>query len=185
MTARANGDPASHVLLAQRLFLPLGAPIDPDVAKRLDDLLEAADDSDFPIRVALIAAPTDLGTAFTLYEKPQEYAEFLGVELSFAYSDRLLVVMPNGFGFAVDGEPDEQAARVLRGVAAPGRDATKQARTATVAVRRLASAAGHRFDTAGGSVNRDRILIAATALLGVTVLAALMLYHRKSRTLST
>ena len=183
-TARANGDPASHVLLAQRLFLPFSARVDSDVAERLASFLEDADKSGFPIRVAVISAPADLGTAFALFEQPQKYAELLGKELTFAYSDRLLVVMPSGFGYAVNGEPDRRASRRLGGLPPPGRDATAQGRSATTAVRRLASAAGHTLTLPDRSSDAsDRITIAAAALLGLTVIAALALYHRKSRTL--
>lgn len=184
-TAHGNGDPASHVLLVERAFLPLEAEVDSGAAERLGALLEAADESGFPIRVALIAKPVDLGTAYSLYLKPQQYAEFLGKELSFSYSDRLLIVMPNGFGYALNSEPDRQAAQALAGLAAPGRNATKQTNAATVAVRRLARQAGRTIAVPeSASETRDRIVIAASALLGLAVLAALVLYHRKSRTLS-
>jgi hypothetical protein len=134
-TAHANGDPASHGLLGERLFLPLDAPVDSDAADRLEALLEAADKSGFPIRV--------------------------------------------------NGEPDRQAARPLVSLPPPGRDATKLANGATVAVRRLARAAGRTITVPkGGSEARDRMMVAAATVLGLAVLAALMLYHRKSRTLS-
>ena len=75
-TARANGDPASDYLLVQKLFLPFTAKIDQTEVKRLEAVLTAADRANFPIRVAVILSPSDLGTAFSLYRKPQHYAEF-------------------------------------------------------------------------------------------------------------
>ena len=49
--------------------------------------------------MAIIAKPDDLGSVTSLWREPQAYAHFLGLELSLAYKGRLLVVMPNGFGF--------------------------------------------------------------------------------------
>ena len=37
----------------------------------------------FPVKVALIAAPTDLGVIPDLFGKPQPYAQFLDQEISF------------------------------------------------------------------------------------------------------
>ena len=182
--AWANGDPASDYLLVQSVFLPFNAKIDPGVAGRLSRTVQAAWKSGFKIRVALIVTRFDLGTAFSLYNKPQRYAEFLGLELSFVYRGRLLVVMPKGFGYSVDGKPDPQAAHALTGLAGPGKDATKQAEEAAVAIRRLASAAGHRLGSGGGggaSAARDRIAIGAAATAGIALIAALVLLRRQRR----
>ena len=89
--ARANGDPASDYLLSQNLFLPFTTKIDNGAVKRLDGTLREAQRQHFRIRVAVILSPSDLGTAFSLFGKSQKYAEFLGLELSFVYRDRLLV----------------------------------------------------------------------------------------------
>jgi hypothetical protein len=177
--ARAHGDPASDYLLGQSVFLPLSAKIDQDVVDRLRAVISGADRSQFKIKVAVIAAPSDLGTAASLYRKPQRYAEFLGLELSFAYRDRLLVVMPNGFGYAVGGDREPGADAVLKSVSQPGRDATKQVNAATVAVRRLAAAAGHPIVLPkGGSETRDRIVIAAAATSAIALIAAFVLFRR-------
>jgi hypothetical protein len=182
--ARANGDPASDYLLVQSVFLPFNAKIKPEAASRLSAVVQAADKAKFKIKVALIASRYDLGTAFSLYNKPQRYAEFLGFELSFVYRDRLLVVMPNGFGYSVKGKPDRKASRALKGLPGPGKDATKQAEAATTAVRRLAAAAGRRLSApagGGGSAARDRLTIAAAATAGIALLAGLVLYRRQRR----
>jgi hypothetical protein len=183
-TARANGDPASDYLLVQSLFLPFTTKIDRTEVKRLDAVLRAADQAHFRVRVAAILSPSDLGTAFSLYRKPQHYAEFLGLELSFVYRGRLLVVMPNGYGYAVNGNPDPKASRILKGLPAPGRDATKEVVGARAAVRALASAAGHTLVVAkigGSSSTRDRITIAAGATAGIALIAAIVLYRRQRR----
>jgi hypothetical protein len=179
--AHANGDPASHYLIGESRFLPFNTEIDSDAVERLDGVLREADEAGFEIRTALIASPFDLGTAFSLYRKPQRYAEFLGIELSFVYPGRLLIVMPNGFGYAVNGEPDARASRVLERIPPPGRNATREAEAATRAVVRLAAAAGHTVVVpTGDSETRDRIIIAAAVLLGLALLGGLALYHRRA-----
>lgn len=179
--AHANGDPASHYLIGESRFLPFNTEIDSDAVERLDGVLREADEAGFKIKAALIASPYDLGTAFSLFRKPQRYAEFLGVELSFVYPGRLLIVMPNGFGYAVNGEPDARASRVLERIPPPGRNATREAEGAIRAVIRLAAAAGHKVVVPkGASETQDRILVAAAVLLGLAVVAGLALYHRRA-----
>ncbi len=179
--ASANGDPASDYLLTQSVFLPFNAKIDAGSAKHLNDVIAAADRAGFKIKTALILGPSDLGTAFSLIHKPQRYAEFLGLELSFVYRQRLLVVMPNGFGYSVKGNPDPKAARVLETVPPPGADVTKEADAATLAIQRLAAAEGHRLvvSSGGGSTGRDRITIAAAATLALALFAGLVFYRRR------
>jgi hypothetical protein len=97
--ARADGDPASDYLLVQRVFVPYEGA---SAAKQQHDLtaaVAAVNRSGFKIRVAVIYSSYDLGSVTVLWRKPQTYARFLGLELSFVYKQRLLVVMPNGFGF--------------------------------------------------------------------------------------
>jgi hypothetical protein len=181
--ARANGDPASDYLLVRDSFLPFTSGIDKGAAERLDETLKAADKGDYKIKAAIIHAPTDLGTAFSLFRKPQRYAQFLGLELSFVYRGRLLVVMPNGYGYAVNGKPDPKANRVLARVTPPGADATKEVEAATRGIQRLAAADGHRLEVSsdGGSETRDRITIAAAATAGIAVIAAIALYRRQRK----
>lgn len=181
--AQANGDPASHILPMRRVFAPINVRVDSGALGHLDALIKEADEADFPIRVALIAEPSDLGTAFALFNEPQRYAELLGYELSFIYDDRLLIVMPEGFGYVLDGKPDKEAAGLLEGLSPPGRDGTKQAQVAARAVDRLALAAGHKLVVPSDSATRDRITIAAAVVLGVAFAGGLLLYRRQSRTL--
>ncbi len=76
--------------------------------------------------------------------KPASYASFLGIELSLAYSQRLLVVMPDGFGFNWQGHSTGAAYRVLGKVdVKPG--GTGLATSAVTAVRALAAASGVRL----------------------------------------
>jgi hypothetical protein len=178
--ARANGDPASDYLLLQSIFLPFDAKVDHDVTKRLANTITEASKADFPIKVAVIGTRYDLGTAFSLYNKAQRYSEFLGLELSFQYRDRLLVVMPDGYGLSINGRPDPAGMKVVQKLPPPGKDAAKQIEGATLAIRRLAAAEGIVLSSGGGgSETRDRLVIAAGAVALVALLAAIVFYRRE------
>jgi cytochrome oxidase Cu insertion factor (SCO1/SenC/PrrC family) len=139
--ARADGDPGSDVLVYQNLFVAADSNISIPQQVELGDLLTAATDRGFTIRVAIIATPADLGAITPLWRKPASYASFLGIELSLAYSQRLLVVMPNGFGFTWPGHATAASYRVLGKIAIkPG--GSGLATSTETAVRALASAAG-------------------------------------------
>ena len=180
-TGQANGDPASDYLLTQSVFLPFTTKIDQNEVARLNALLRAADQKRYRIRVALILSQSDLGTAFSLFGKPGKYAQFLGLELAFVYRGRLLVVMPNGYGYAVNGDPDPKASALLKKLPAPGRSATMEVQAAIVAVQRLAAGGGHRLvvPKVGGSTGRDRLTIAAAATAGIALIAAIVLFRRR------
>ena len=146
-------------------------------------LLRDADKQHFRIRVALILSPSDLGTAFSLFGKPQKYAEFLGLELSFVYRDRLLVVMPTGYGYSVNGDPDPKASARAEEASAPRTGCDEGGRGGD---RRSAAAGrrgGHRLAVpkGGGSASRDRLTIAAAVTAGIALLAAFVLYRRRER----
>jgi hypothetical protein len=180
--AGANGDPASDYLLVQSVFLPFNAKVDPQASRELADTIRTADQKGFKIKVAVIGSRYDLGTAFSLYDKAQKYAQFLGLELSFQYRDRLLVVMPNGFGFSVNGKPDPKKIAVLQKLPPPGKETTKQVEAATRAIRKLAAASGKPLpasDSGGSSKTRDRITLAAGLVALAAVLAAIVFWRRK------
>jgi cytochrome oxidase Cu insertion factor (SCO1/SenC/PrrC family) len=142
--ARADGDPGSDVLVYQNLFVAADSNISIAQQVELGDLLTSASDSGFTIRVAIIATPADLGAITQLWRKPASYASFLGIELSLAYSQRLLVVMPDGFGFNWQGHSAAAADQVLGKIAIkPG--GTGLATSAETAVRALAAASGVRL----------------------------------------
>ena len=69
--AQANGDPASDYLLVQDLFLPFNSKIDAETVERLRDVIKGAEKGGYKIKVALILTRYDLGTAFSLYNKPR------------------------------------------------------------------------------------------------------------------
>jgi hypothetical protein len=183
-TARANGDPASDYLLVQSIFLPFNAKVDATAQRKLADTIRSAGTAKFRIKVAVIGSRYDLGTAFSLFNKAQRYAEFLGLELSFQYRDRLLVVMPSGYGFTIDGRSDPAGVRVVKKLPPPGADATKEVEGATTAIRKLAAASGVVLPASGGggsSATRDRIIIAAAAVAFAALLAAIVFWRRGGR----
>jgi len=181
VVARANGDPASDYLLVQSVFLPFNAKVDPKATKQLAGTIRAADTAGYKIRVAVIGSRYDLGTAFSLYNKAQKYAEFLGLELSFQYRDHLLVVMPNGYGSSIGGKPDAKGIAVVEKLPPPGKEATKQVEGATAAIRKLAAASGYtlKVSDSGSSKTRDRITIAAGAVALAALLAAIVFWRRE------
>jgi cytochrome c biogenesis protein CcmG/thiol:disulfide interchange protein DsbE len=103
--ALADGDPGSDVLLDQNLFAYWDAHLTASQQLRVGALLDATAHAGAPVRVAIIAQRDDLGTVAALWHKPQQYAEYLGYEISLSYSGRLLIVMPNGYGVYWKGNP--------------------------------------------------------------------------------
>jgi hypothetical protein len=148
--ARADGDPASDVLVTQSLFLPFDAPVSPMQADSIEQLLAESRRDGYPLRVALIVSPADLGSVGELWRKPQSYADFLAEELSLVYRGTLLVVMPAGVGLAGVGVPVGAAQRAaLQSVAAGG---ASLGAVALAAITDLASASGHVLAAPRGTV---------------------------------
>ncbi len=144
-SALADGDPASDVLVQNRLFNPIDSGVSPASQARLEAILGASARAGFPIRVALIASATDLGTATALWnENPKYYAQYLGIELSELYSGQVLVVMPKGFGLhgPRSGAHAVTSAEGTVRATAPG-PGPQLATAALSAVPLLARAAGH------------------------------------------
>jgi hypothetical protein len=153
--ARADGDPASDVLLYQNAFFPYAAP-SAGAKSKLLSAVAAAKKAGFPIRVAVIQAPQDLGADPELFGTPQLYARFLDSELLSAnYLGALLVVMPQGFGIVGGGtlthhqrkfrpRPVGTLQKVLARLPAPHTtDPDALTAAGVVAVRVVARAAGH------------------------------------------
>jgi hypothetical protein len=164
--ARANGDPASDVLLTQPVFFPIDATLPDSDREALLKTVEAANARGYPIRVALIPFTSDLGTAVSLWRHPQSYAKFLGSELAFVYAKRLLIVQPSGFGFYNHGKPVAKEQRVLAKVPV-GKTPAGLAQSATAAVRALTAADGITLPATKtkSTATRDRLIIAAAGVL--------------------
>jgi hypothetical protein len=183
--ARANGDPASDVLLTDQVFLPFEAPISDSAKKDLRNTVSEANKKGFKIRVALIAFTSDLGTATALWGHPQDYSKFLAKEIAFVTTDPLLVSMPAGFGFYDQGRPVASEQQVLAKVKR-GRVPTELAESTTAAVRALAAAKGITLPKSfsGSSDTRDRLILGAAvlALLLVLVFPAGLVRRRRKTT---
>jgi hypothetical protein len=165
--ASANGDPASDVLLEQKVYYPV-AGVSIETENELTALVEKANAAGYAIRVALIHDKYDLGTVPDLLMKPQQYAEFLGPEIRFAYKGDLLVVMPNGLGLTSTDEsaPPAQAIKGLKIEA--GGSAEGLVETAGIAVERLAEASGNPIG--GGGDGGGGTLVGILVALGLLVL---------------
>jgi cytochrome oxidase Cu insertion factor (SCO1/SenC/PrrC family)/thiol-disulfide isomerase/thioredoxin len=146
--ALGDGDPGSDVLVYQSLFVASDAGLSIGQQVKLTGVLRSAARAGVPVRVAIIAHPDDLGAVTALWHKPRAYAQFLGYELSLAYTQRLVVVMPNGLGFYWLDHSSATAYRSLAnvsiGAGGPGLAAAAQA-----AVARLAADAGVNLPAPG------------------------------------
>ncbi len=146
--AMADGDPASDVLVTQNVFVPYELSITRQT-ETLNALLAESARSGFPIRVALIAAPTDLGTVTSLWRDPVGYSRYLGTELSLAFHGQVAVVMPDGIGVWPGGVAPTRSEEAVAGrLRAPGGGAGLVT-GAIAAVQRLAAAQGHPLSLAG------------------------------------
>jgi len=139
VVARADGDPASDVLLLRNVFLPYEAP-SPPVARALEQEANDVYLHGDRIKVAVIYSRDDLGAISTLFGEPTQYAQFLGIELGLWYVGPVLVVMPNGIGLYDGGRPTPAAQQALRSSSVAAGTPDDLVRSATTAVQRLSAA---------------------------------------------
>ena len=165
--ANADADPAS-------VFLPLSGKVSPRLARELDAVTLEAERAGRPVRVALIAAPMDLGGVPQLFGKPTTYARFLAGELQFVYPDKVLIVMPQGAALGdharLVANPD-----VLKAKVEPGPDGL--ALTAIALVRNVAGV-GRPPDQSSGV---SPFVWVAAGLAAVILIGAGILLARRSR----
>jgi hypothetical protein len=182
-SARADGDPASDVLLGENVFYPYSPAVSAHLQKQLNAETAAASRAHFPIKVALIGMPADLGAIPVLFGKPQQYAAFLEQEISFLnVKPLLLVVMPNGYGVEHLGPAATVAAGALKKPA--GTTTNDLARAAILAVPRLAAAAGHSIGNespGAGPGGLDPAVPLAILAAAAIASAGIVLAVRRSR----
>jgi len=142
-TAAADGDPASDTLYQEHVYIPYPGPPPADVAA-LKQAVDRAYARGYRVKVAVIAARTDLGAVPQLFGKPDEYASFLGAELRGFYIGPLLIVMPAGFGIYDGGRSTAAEERVLSGLALSGSSPSELTQTAAAAVARMTAAGALR-----------------------------------------
>ena len=183
-TARADGDPASDYLLGTQVFIPFDMKLPAAQQQELVSIVHDANKSGYAIRVALIGSAYDLGAVTSLWRKPRPYARFLAAEIEFIYKRRLLIVMPNGFGFNWQKHPSTKEYAVLSTVPI-GTGAAGMLDSAVTAVQKLASASGVTIvraktpvSTKSGSHDRLFIVLAAIAGLALAVLLRLALRRK-------
>jgi hypothetical protein len=150
-SAWAHGDPASHYLETDPLYPSFARQPSVEVQLQLLGLLQATERRDYPIKVALVAGAEDLVDDLSLMREPQRYAGTVASTLSRELEAPVLVVTPFGIGVAGKGLRHgvlrpitaRDARTLVGGVEVPA-DAGGDdlARTAMVAVRRIARAAG-------------------------------------------
>jgi hypothetical protein len=170
------------------VFLPFDVKLPAAKQQELVSIVRDANKSGYTIRVALIGSAYDLGAVTSLWRKPRPYARFLGAELQFVYKHRLLIVMPNGFGFNWPGHPSTKEYAVLStvpiGAGAPG-----MLDSAVAAVQKLATASGAKVvrtpgastTTKGKGFVHSRALIVLAVVAGLALAVLLRLALRRER----
>ena len=181
--AYADGDPASDVLLGESVFYPYSTPVSAGLQRALDAEVVTAGRAHFPIKIALIESPLDLGAVPDLFDKPQQYADFLDQEIGSPARQPLLVVMPNGYG--VHGLSAVTASAVTSLGKPTGSQSNDLASAAVIAVEALAAAAGHPLSAsqswakAGNGRGSTTFVPVALALAAITTAATLVVLRRR------
>ena len=166
------------------MFFPYSTTISKSAQEALLGTVDAADEAGYPIKVALVADPADLGSVTVLWAKPRRYAAFLALELGFTYKGPLLIVMPSGLGFAHYKQSTGAEYAALSNVRIlGGHDGL--AATAVAAVEVLAARAGHPIDRSGSSSasssSAGRVLAGGIALAVLVVSGAGIIAVRRVR----
>jgi len=150
--ASAHGDPSTHTLESDNLYPAVASRPSQSVELQLIGLLRAVAARGYPVKIALVANKDDLEDA-SMLARPQAYAEYLQRELDGQVTLKapLLVITPAGLGVSgrelrggrLQRVPPAARWSPLRGLrVSPAADGDALARTASVAVRRIAAAAG-------------------------------------------
>jgi hypothetical protein len=163
----ADDDPAGGTLLAQSVFYPY-RPAALGLERRLNEEVASVTRRGFPIKVALIGSPADLGGVREMFGRPQRYAEYLELEVGLPRPQPLLVVMADGYGVdAVPASADDALATLARPAGIRSDDLV---RAAIAVVARLAVAA--RRPPPASTVGPSRANAAASAPTSVSPIAA-------------
>jgi hypothetical protein len=185
--ALADGDPASDILLAQNVFYPYQPATSKTLMDSLNAATAAAAKAHFPLKIALIASPIDLGVIPSVFGHPQSYATFLEREISFTGPQLLLVVMKDGYG--VQGLPAAATAAAAKLPLPSGATSDDLAKAALTAVSRLAAAAGHPVavsssssSSSGGGSSGKTVLLIVLILAAVGTAGTLIMIRRREPT---
>jgi hypothetical protein len=187
--ARADGDPASDILIKERVFYPYQAKVPKAAASALEKTIASAREKGYSVRVAMIADQFDLGSVGLLNRKPSAYAKFLAQELAGFKTDWVLVVMPNGYGIyqcvgkqregyidpCEGGVPNAADEKLLRSLPTVEKSKQDYAAAGEAAVKQLAGLHGASFASP-----LPKLLGAAVAAL-VIVGGVILLLRRRRR----
>ena len=178
--AVADGDPASDYLISQNVFFSF-TQLPASSKSELTRVVGEANRRGYTVRVALIGNRFDLGSVPVFWRKPQTYAKFLSQELvgPAPYTNRVLVVMPNGYGLSRSGKELPAERRALDGVSSAHTSREDLAAAGTRAVRRLAAVHGIEIEAnSGGEGGRLIVVGAAVAALAAAAAAGALLWRR-------
>jgi hypothetical protein len=180
----ADGDPASDVLLGENVFYPYSPATSPAIQRQLNAETAAAKQAHFPLKVALIGAPVDLGVIPSLFGQPQKYADFLDQEISFQTKQPLLVVMASGYG--VEGMDATAQAAVSALDKPAGTQSNELGQAAITAVGKLAAASGHPLqgttEGSDGGGTSKAVLVAILAAIAIAAAGSLIFVRRRYAT---
>lgn len=165
------------MLLGENVFYPYSPPVTRSLQRTLDAETAAAAKQGFPLKVALIGSPVDLGVIPDLFGHPQNYAAFLDQEISFRTRQPLLVVMAAGYGVEGMGARAHSIAASLPKPA--GRASSDLARSAVVAVAALSRSAGHPLSgvqgiPGSGSGTSSTTIVLVILVVGAVAVAAVL-----------
>jgi hypothetical protein len=152
--ALAHGDPTAHYLESDSLLTSYAAPPDAAVERRLRGVLDAAAARGYPIKVVLLANDGDTGGDAAPLDDTQSYVATVSDQLESVRTLEapVLIVTPRGYGLGGRQPRDGTltpitprfAAALAHDLPVAGKaQGTALARTAMVAVRRLAATGGH------------------------------------------
>jgi hypothetical protein len=196
--ALAHGDPTAHYLETDSLLTSYAMPPDLAVERRLRGVLDAAAARGYPIKVVLFANDGDTGGEPAPLEDPQTYVGTVTDQLEGVrpLEAPVLIVTPHRFGLGGKQPRDGTLTRITPALAAKlthnlpharKDNGTALARTAMVAIRRLAAAGGHplpkRIPPAkdnlsgilGSSASRDSSTFGGAWLIAAVVVSTLLL----------
>lgn len=176
--APAHGDPVTDSLLTTSIFFPPEANVSDLLVRELTDAVQRAQAHGTPVKVAIVNAPSDLGSRAGFFDRPQPFAVFVARDLSALHSGAVIVVVPGGFGF-IPAAGSSQPSRSLDSIViGPGPNGL--ARAAVEAVGRVADLQGTGGEGgSGGSPWRDRLAIAAAVFAAILLVGGMRLGRRR------
>ena len=164
------------------MFFSIDGKVPSSKQQELTALVSAVNHAGYKVRVALIWSPYDLGSVTALWRKPRTYAHFLGEELQFVYKQRLLIVMPSGFGIYWKGHDVSASYRTLETVPIT-KTPVGLVDAGAAAVHRLAASAGVHVKVSQAPAKHSHrtvtILGISIAVLAILVLLRLALRRPK------